>query len=89
MEESEIKDLDLGTLSGIGVDNKEFIEALTEVSNVDDFRDYLVETMACDIKRFFFASPESQERIKGAYQRTKYLYDLLKKISGDKIKNLT
>ena len=80
------KDLDLGNIGSITIDNDQFKDCLSEVSRIDDFRDYLKETMSADIKRYFYASKEQQDAIRGAFQRTKYFYDLLKKISDDNLK---
>jgi GTP1/Obg family GTP-binding protein len=81
----EIKDIDIGKITEIAIDNEAFKECLSDVSKIDDFRDYLRETMAMDIKRFFNTPKEQQDLVKGAFYRTQYLYQLLKKISDKEI----
>lgn len=81
-----IENIDLGKISDITVSHETYKDCLLEVSSIDGFRDYLKETMAADIKRYFFASQEQQPIIKGAFHRTKYLYDILKKVSEDGLK---
>jgi hypothetical protein len=89
MDEQLVNDIDLGKFDTTLIDNTRFKEVLEEVANVDGFRDYLRETLALDIKRYFFATKEQQELIKGAYSRTYYLYTTLAKVSEAKIKSLT
>lgn len=84
-----INEIDLGKLNLESIDNKKYEEVLLEVSRVDGFRDYLKETLALDIKRYFFMSTESQSMVKGAYLRTLSLYNLLSKISEEQTKKLT
>lgn len=84
-----IEEIDLGKLNNGEVDIEKYKDVLLEVSRVDEFRDYLRETIAADIKRYFFASKEQQDLIKGAYSRTYYLYKLLGKVSDDHTKSLT
>ena len=81
----KIEDIDLGKISDIAVSHETHKDCLLEVSSVDGFREYLKETMAADIKRYFFSSQEQQPIIKGAFHRTKYLYDILKKVSDENI----
>jgi len=70
----------------IGVDNTKYKDMFKEINEVDEFKYYLKEAMELDVKRYFTASKEQQDLIKGAFYRTQYLYNLIVKFNTERIK---
>lgn len=65
-------------LTTTGVDKKFQKEVLDALKLVPRIEDYLRETMASDVKRYFNATtPMEQLLVKGAYFRTQFLLKLL------------
>lgn len=88
MNKKEIKeiDIDLGALEDIRIDNKKYSQMWNDLIEVDGFADYLQETMALDMKRHFYTSKESQERVKGHFDLASYLYKTLVSVRSEKLK---
>jgi len=82
MEDFIEKEIVIEDFLSLTVSVKEYEPAIKEVSLVNGYRDFLKSSMAADIKRYFTAQPEQQQMIKGAFLRTKYLYDQLVKIGN-------
>lgn len=81
------EELDLsGNPFEISMDKERFRDVLNDVEEVDGFKDYLRETMMLDMKRYFLAPKEQQDSIRGAFNRTQYLLNVLIKISDEKVK---
>lgn len=59
------------------IDEAEEAELFHSLSRIPGIDDYLKKTLAKDMQRFFQASSDSHQVIRGAYMRTEYL---LKKI---------
>lgn len=82
---NDIKELDLnGNPFDISINSDVYKDVLSSVEEIDGFKDYLKETMATDMKRYFSAAKENQDTIKGAFLRTQYLLNVLNKISKEK-----
>lgn len=58
------------------VSKKDEVELAETLSKVRGLPEFLRATMGADMKRYFAATPEEQQRIKGAFQRTMYLLSL-------------
>lgn len=74
---NDIIDIDLEDLRNIKMDNKPYEQMFKDLLQVDGFKQYLQETMALDIKRKWYASPASHERIHGHFDFAKYILSIL------------
>jgi len=45
-----------------------------KLADVPGFQDYLLMTMARDMKRYFIATKENQEQVRGHYNFAEYMY---------------
>ena len=70
--------LELDVLDG-GFSKEEESLLYKELGKVEGIQQYLKSTLAQDIKRYFLSPKESQEFIKGQYNRTRYIYDKILK----------
>lgn len=77
----DIENINIGDPFALFFDKDEFSADLVEVSKIDGFKEYLRQTLALDIKRYFSCPKEQQEMVKGAFHRTKYILDVLNKVS--------
>lgn len=59
-------------------EEKKMFESLARING---FKEYLMETMAKDMKRYFDAPKETQDLMKGHYTFADYLYKRLLKAS--------
>lgn len=62
-------------------------EDLKKVSKVAGFRRFLKEMMEEDIQKYFESPDELHKTIKGERARTKKIFDILEKISNEKLDN--
>ena len=85
-ELKEIDEFDLGELTEITIDNRKYKQMWNDLIQVEGFSEYLKHTMALDMKRHFYTSKESQERIKGHYDLASYLLKTLTFVKSEKIK---
>lgn len=82
-----MENLDLGDLYETKIDNNKYSQMWNDLMQVDGFIDYLEETKALDIKRFFHGSPDVHPLIKGHYQFANYLHNELVKRRKEKLDN--
>lgn len=79
------EEIDLGGLTELQIDNAKYSQMWNDLIQVDGFSDYLQETMALDMKRYFYTSKESQERVKGHFDLAHYLYKTLIQVREKKL----
>lgn len=58
------------------VDRQHEQEIREVLGNIRGLPEFLKMTMSADMRRYFSASPEEQEQIKGAFRRTAYFLSL-------------
>jgi hypothetical protein len=66
-------------------DTRPYEVVLLEVSKIEGFKQFLKAILANDIKRNFFAEQSQHQSIRGGFSRTKWMYDMLVKISKKNI----
>lgn len=74
----ELKDIDLGGLNVIQIDNRKYDDMWRELAKVEGFSEYLEETKALDMKRYFYVPPASQTLVRGHYNLADYFSKVLK-----------
>ena len=63
------------------IDPKIEAQIFKDLATVDGLQEYLSQTLAQDLKRYFQSPPGAQLLVKGAFNRTLYLKNKIKKHS--------
>lgn len=83
LTEEELVDKTLELLNNIyktSVDKKEELEIFEKLADVEGYKEYLMQTMSDDTKRYFSYTTDRERDInRGCFMRTLYFYNLLKK----------
>ena len=72
-----MNDIELGDLKDVKIDNEKYKQMWLDLVQVEGFSDYLKETMALDMKRYFYIPVATQERVKGHFDLANYLLNVL------------
>ncbi len=72
---------DLNPLEDI-IDKDEEKKIFTELNKIEGLHEYLRCLMSRDLKLHFSCKKEQQDIVRGAYHRTEYLINLMKKYSS-------
>lgn len=68
----------IGDFTDLKLDKKFEKEVFDNVAGIDGVKEYLRDTIAQDVKRYFKASTDSErDQVRGAYSRTLYLRSLI------------
>lgn len=85
--DKELEQLELGPIDELLVNTKAYKGTFKELNDVDGFTEYLKETMAMCVKRYFHATPDNQAQIKGYYTFVNDLYKKIQSASQESIDN--